>query len=345
MENKRRLLFVITWFTKWWAEKQLFNLLSNIKNDFEILVVWFFDVYYKKEIENLWIKVHLIAIKSNLWIFKAVYQLNKIVKNFKPDTIQSMLPHANIVAKLVNAINFKKYKLFTGVRNSQDSKLLWKLEKLTDRFSHKIITNSQTNKNSLIKRWFNQNKIKVIYNWMNFQEPKEKYDFSKITILTVAKFYSQKDYETNVAVVEKLSKQRDDFQFLYVWDGPDKEKIENLVKEKNLEKYIQFLWVRNDIPELMNSADLFFLPTKYEWQANVLLEAMYYWLPIITTDIPENTEVCDAVFGEVGDVDFFASKIDEFLDNKIDFKEKISKNKNNIQNFTVEKMARPVKYF
>jgi len=38
-------------------------------------------------------------------------------------------------------------------------------------------------------------------------------------------------------------------------------------------------------------------------------------------------------------VDFFVSKIDEFLDNKIDFRDKISKNKKDIQKFTVEKMV------
>ncbi|MBS8121530.1 glycosyltransferase [Candidatus Vampirococcus lugosii] len=337
--KKKKLLFVITGFKKGGAERQMLNLLNGIKNDFEIQVVGFFDGYYKKEIENLGIKVHLIKLKSNLGIFKAVYKVNKITKNFKPDTIQSMLPHANIVCKLVNAINFNKYTIFTGIRNSREPKLLEILEKITDRSSNKIITNSITNKNALIKRGFEDNKIQVIYNGINFQEPKEKYHYDKKTILTVGKFYPQKDYETNVLVVEKLSQKRGDFQFLYAGVGPEKEKIANLVKEKNLDNFIKFLGVRDDIPELMNSADLFFLPTKFEGQANVILEAMYYNLPILTTDIPENTEVCEALFGEVGDINFFAEKINEFLDNKIDFKEKIIINKESIQNFTVDKMV------
>ena len=336
----KKILFVITWFTQWWAERQIFNLLNWIKNNFNIQVIWFFDGYYKTEIENLWIKVHLIPIKSNLWIFKAVYQVNKIAKDFKPDIIQSMLPHANIVCKLVNALNFNNYTLLTWVRNSREPKLLEKLEKLTDRFSNKIITNSYTNKNELIKKWFNKDKIKVIYNWINFQEPKEKYNYDKKTILTVAKFYSQKDYETNAIVIKKLSQKRDDFQVLYVWTWPDKEKIEKLVKEKNLDNIIKFLWVRDDIPELMSSTDLFFLPTKYEWQANVILEAMYYHLPILTTNIPENIESCEAIFWNVWDVDFFASKIDEFLDNKIDFEEILSINNQKIKDFSVWKMVR-----
>lgn len=336
----KKLLFVITWFTKWWAERQLYNLINGIKDDFQIEVVWFFDGYYKKELENLWIKVHLIPIKSNLGIFKAVYKVNKIVKTFKPDIIQSLLPHANIVCKLVNAIHFKKYKLFTGVRNSKEPKLLEKLEKITDRFSHKIITNSKTNKNELIKKWFNQDKIQVIYNGIHFHDPKEKYEFNKKTILTVGKFYPQKDYETNVAVIEKLSQKRNDFEVLYVWEWPDKEKIENLVKEKNLEHTIKFLWVRNDIPELMNSANLFFLPTKFEWQANVLLEAMYYKLPIFTTNIPENQEICEWFFENIWDYQSFAKDINDVLDKKVDFQDKTSKNKETVQNFTIEEMKK-----
>ena len=58
----KKILFIITWFTKWGAERQLYNLLCWIKNDYKIEVIWFFDWYYKTEIEKLWIKVHLIEI-------------------------------------------------------------------------------------------------------------------------------------------------------------------------------------------------------------------------------------------------------------------------------------------
>ena len=287
----KKILFIITWFTKWGAERQLYNLLCWIKNDYKIEVIWFFDWYYKTEIEKLWIKVHLIEINSNIWICKAIYYVNKIVNKINPDIIQSMLPHANVVSKIVNLINFKKYKLYTGVRNSRDTFLLWFLEKITNNFSSLIVTNSETNKNALIKRWFKEEKIKVIYNWINFVKAKKIYKYDKKIILTVAKFFNQKDYETNVLVVEKLSKIRSDFKFLYVWIWPELGKIKKIVKNKKLDNYIDFLWVRNDIPELMNSSDIFFLPTKFEWQANVILESMYYWCTIVTTNIPENKEI------------------------------------------------------
>jgi glycosyltransferase involved in cell wall biosynthesis len=338
MRNKK-IVFIITWFTKWWAERQLFNLVSWIKENFNIEVIWFFDWYYKNELENLWINVHLVEINSNIWIFKAIYLVNKIINKINPDIIQSMLSHANIVSKCVNLINFKKYRLFTWVRNSRDSFLLWFLEKITDTFSDKIITNSLTNKKALINRWFNENKIKVIYNWINFINAKETYNYNKKIILTVAKFFSQKDYETNVLVVEKLSKIRSDFKFLYVWDWVELEKIKKLVKGKWLNDFVDFLWIRNDISELMSSCDIFFLPTKFEWQANVLLEAMYYNCNIITTNIPENKEICEAVFWKVWNVDFFSEQIWYFLDNKIDFFSKIYTNKEKIKYFEVSKMV------
>lgn len=334
----KKIVFIITWFTKWWAEKQLFNLISWIKDNFNIEIIWFFDWYYKNQIEKLWIKIYLIEMKSNLWIFKAVYQVNKIINKINPDIIQSMLPHANIVAKLVNFINLKKYKLFTWVRNSRDTFLLWILEKITDSFSDLIITNSKTNKKTLIDRGFNENKIKVIYNWVDFINAKEIYNYDTKIILTVAKFFNQKDYETNVLVVEQLLKTRSDFKFLYVWVWPELEKIKKIVNDKWLNDYIDFLWVRNDIPELMSSCNIFFLPTKFEWQANVLLEAMYSNCSIITTDIPENREICDAVFWKVWNIDFFTKKISDFLNNKIDFSYKISKNKEMIKDFEVSKM-------
>ena len=340
--NKKKILFVITWLWKWWAERQLYNLLIWIKDIFDIKVITFTDWPYRKDIEKLWIKIHLIPMKSNLEIFKAILKTNKIVKQFKPNIIQSILPHANIVAKLVNVLNFKKIKVFTNIRSSKEPKLLEKLEKLTDKFSNKIITNSYTNKDSLIQKWYKEEKIKVIYNWIVFKEAKEKYTYDKKTIITVWRFHPAKDYETNIKTIEKLVQIRwkDDFQVFYVGWWDEKEKIENLVKEKWLEKYIKFLWVRDDIPELMSSADILFFPTKYEWQSNVLLEAMYYKLPILTTDIPENKEICDAIFWKVWDYNFFATKLNEFLEWKLDFTDKIKKNKENIKKFSLDRMIK-----
>lgn len=334
----KKIVFVITGFTKWWAERQLFNLISWIKNEYNIEIIWFFDWYYKNEFEKLWLKVHLIEMKSNIWIFKAIYSVNKIMKSINPDIIQSMLPHANIVSKFVNWINFKKYKLYTWVRNSRDTPLLWFLEKLTNPFSNLIITNSNTNKKALVKRWFKDEKVKVIYNWVSFTEAKEIYKYDKKNIITVAKFFNQKDYETNVLVAEQLSKIRNDFKFNYVWNWPELEKIKKMVKDKKLEEYIEFLWVKNDIPELLSSCDIFFLPTKFEWQANVILESMFYWTTIVTTNIPENLEICEAFFTDVWNINDMTKVINSILDKKVDFSDKRDKNSKSIKEFSVEKM-------
>ncbi len=336
---KKKILFVTTWFMRWWAEKQIYHILNWLKDKYQIKIVGFVDWYYKEEYKKLWIEVAYVPLKSQLSFPKAVYQTNKIVKIFNPDIIQSFLPHANIVTKFVNAFNLWKYTVLTWFRNSHIPESLWKLEKYTERFCKKIITNSHTNKDILTKRWFDENKIKVIYNWFDYVDPKEKYDFEKKTILTVGKLRDQKDYPTNIKTAKKLLEYRNDFQFLYVgeeWDWY--EKLQELINQYWMQNYIKILWKRDDIPELMSSCDIFFLPTKFEWQANVLMEAMYYGLPIVTTDIPENREICDWFFEEIWDYKALAKDVNDILDGKKDCEDKLKNNKEFIKKFTIDSM-------
>ena len=75
---------------------------------------------------------------------------------------------------------------------------------------------------------------------------------------------------------------------LIIGTGPELKSISALVKKLNLEKYI-FLKGRVSNLELMQyykAASLFVLPSISEGMPTVILEAFYFNLPVITTDIP-----------------------------------------------------------
>ena len=50
---------------------------------------------------------------------------------------------------------------------------------------------------------------------------------------------------------------------------------------------------RSDLPRLLQAADLFLFPTRFEGHPFALLEAMAYGLPIITTDVSSIPEVIE----------------------------------------------------
>jgi glycosyltransferase involved in cell wall biosynthesis len=75
---------------------------------------------------------------------------------------------------------------------------------------------------------------------------------------------------------------------LIIGSGPDVKSIKELIKGMNLEKYI-FVKGKVSHQELMHyyrAASLFVLPSISEGMPTVILEAFYFDLPVITTDIP-----------------------------------------------------------
>lgn len=89
--------------------------------------------------------------------------------------------------------------------------------------------------------------------------------------------------EAMKCIIEKNTNAR----LMLVGDGEDREDLENLVKELNIEKYVQFIGkVPNDkIPEYLKASDVFVLPSLSESFGIVNLEAMASGLPIVATNV------------------------------------------------------------
>ena len=82
-------------------------------------------------------------------------------------------------------------------------------------------------------------------------------------------------------------------QFEFAGDGPCREALERRARERGVADQVTFLGERQDIPRLLEQADLFILPSLTEALPNSVMEAMAAGLPIIashTGGIPELIE-------------------------------------------------------
>lgn len=64
------------------------------------------------------------------------------------------------------------------------------------------------------------------------------------------------------------------------------EQLRNTVQAWGLSERVQFLGGRDDVPELLAAADLYFMPSKHEAQSIAMLEALASGVPIVASDIP-----------------------------------------------------------
>lgn len=74
-----------------------------------------------------------------------------------------------------------------------------------------------------------------------------------------------------------------DAHLLIVGDGPEMDRLTAMAQAENLSERVHFAGYRTDIPDLLRAADVFVLPTLFDAQPTVIMEAMAARLPVVST--------------------------------------------------------------
>jgi glycosyltransferase involved in cell wall biosynthesis len=128
------------------------------------------------------------------------------------------------------------------------------------------------------------------------------------------------------------------FELNIVGDGPEKTKLDQLVRQLELENHVHFLGRTQDVSNFMNSLDMFLLTSRYEGFGLVLLEAIDHGLPIVAS----NTSAIPEVLGErhpglfpVGDLETLTYRVTSFLRNSAKRKACVEYQYSRLKRFTV----------
>lgn len=116
---------------------------------------------------------------------------------------------------------------------------------------------------------------------------------SGVTVLgTVALLSQQKGHMYLLRAMTRLCENRD-IVLLLAGDGPLRKSLQELADRLKVTECVRFLGYRDDIPNLLGALDLFVLPSLWEGLPYALLEAMAAKVPVVTTDIPGNSDIVD----------------------------------------------------
>lgn len=78
-----------------------------------------------------------------------------------------------------------------------------------------------------------------------------------------------------------------------VGDGPERGALESQARQLGIDSRVEFLGQRDDVPELLSRADIFFLISDSEGMSLSLIEALASGLPVIATKVGNNSELVE----------------------------------------------------
>lgn len=302
------------------------------------------SLYYKERKKNIFYKM--------LYSFMLSYEKYTIKKNyleFSKDREIVIDFKSGDFLKLINLENGAKKKRICWLHG--EIKNLNKYEKrkkfLRENLNKcdKVVCICEDMKNGVIKEIPElKEKLEVIYNPFDIEKIKIKSsDYSEIKdneknllednyIIMVSRLDNvQKDFDTIIKAFKIVKQKRKDIKLYLLGDGPDKEKIENMIKNEDLQEYIKLLGVkRNPYPWIKNSK-LLVHSSRYEGLPTVLIETLILNKIVISSNCPTGPrEILDnGKYGslvEVGDCNSMAQEILELLQENSIKKEKYLSN-------------------
>lgn len=112
----------------------------------------------------------------------------------------------------------------------------------------------------------------------------KQHSHETLRIITVGRLCWLKNQNMTINAVCDLRQQGFQIELSLVGDGPDRQKLEDLVKKREAQDYVHFVGLKTNVEDYLNEADIYVSSSKTEGLPLSILEAMGCGLPIIATN-------------------------------------------------------------
>ncbi len=311
--------------------ERVFISLANIfsKAGFEVeLITGIKEGQLASQVDNLTV----IDLKARS-IARSIIPLTKHLRKNPPDILLSALPHANLAAIIAATASRKKMKVVCSVhenvfysfsRISAYEKMILQMLKAVYRLSHGIVAVSQgllDSQISFYKKTLPRHQQKIfnpIVENLSTVVPFRKPGGTKenFRIISAGRLSVEKDFITLIRSFSLLTN-RENVTLTIFGEGPERQKLEELVEELGLGQHVFLPGFSNDIRSQFIASDLFIMSSIWEGFGNVLVEAMAAGCPIISTNCESGPPeiLAGGKFGKlvpVGDFEAMARAIERF---------------------------------
>ncbi len=313
---KKKLLFGITGLTLGGAERVLVDIANKLCEKYDITI---FTIYAKGELEkelDSKVKVktlynisylELSNLQKKIIPLKILFFKNHIYKKyirenydveiaFLEGPITRLISVKNKKTKKIAWIHNDITKVFGNGLKAKIKKYLDK--KIYSKYNLLVFVSRDNLKKfneqykDIRNKYLEPIKKEVIYNYINKEniikksEKKLELEFNKdvINFVTVARLVEQKGIDRLIKIHKKLIKYGLRHNFYIVGDGPEKEKLQKLIKDYEVTDTFFLLGKKENPYPYIKNADYFCLLSHFEGYGMVLEEAKILNKEIIITD-------------------------------------------------------------
>jgi glycosyltransferase involved in cell wall biosynthesis len=270
------------------------DLLRGLRDEFDLELGTGEQGYLTEIAEQLGVPWHvlpdLVQPISPLRDLKALHQCLRLLRRVRPDVIHAHTSKAGVIGRLAGSLADIP-SIFTAHTWCFAEGTSWKwrtigtpLERMAARVSSRIITVSNANRDlALEHRIAGPEKFVTVHNGIPDCPPRAPRHSNVVPrIVMVARFSQQK---AQSLLVEALAGLNVPFRLAFVGEGPLRQGVQRQVEALGLTDRVDFLGQRMDIPEILETSDIFALFTKWEGFPISILEAMRAGLPVVASDV------------------------------------------------------------
>tara|TARA_B100000989_G_scaffold270718_1_gene227017 strand:- start:32884 stop:34011 length:1128 start_codon:yes stop_codon:yes gene_type:complete len=268
---------------------KLFNEWSEYSTEFKDYKIQFINLFKFKLNIVLPERGFLLSRLSFLLIsFISFLPLLKLLKEKKPNYL---VIHLNTALPLILLYLFKfetKFILRISGKPRLNflRKFLWKLisEKI-----YKVTAPTKIIADDLInKKIFSEKKIDVLYDPVikinNYTKRFKKKFENKNKIIAIGRLTAQKNFPFLIDCFSSIEKKYDSYTLHILGDGEQKNKLERLIKSKNLNNKVYLHGYKKNINEYLNNSFCFVLSSLWEDPGFVIIEAAMNNTVILSTN-------------------------------------------------------------
>lgn len=342
-----KILHVITSLRTGGAEHLMVDLLPRLRdlgNEVELLAFDGTRTAFYEELEQKGITIHSLGIGSNVYHPRNMFKLRKFVAKY--DIIHTHNTACQLFVPVAKILKCSKAKLVTTEHNATNRRRgKWYL-KLIDKwmyaqYNHIICIAGQTYTN-LVDYIGQKPNISTIFNGVSIERfllPINNISDKKDFVITmVSAFREQKDQDTLVKALKELP---DNYRLQLAGDGVRRHKVEELADTLGVADRVDFMGIRTDVPEILQSSDIVVLSSHWEGLSLSSIEGMASGRPFIASDVDGLHEIVkdSGILFPHGDYKQLAKEIKQLCNNPVHYNVVARECKERAKQFDISIMA------